>query len=82
MYANGDPKNAKLFHSLLSYLEHNRSITRAADAMFMHRNTMLYQIQRIKSAYGIDLENPYEYEYIFFSLRLLNIIMQEKRFES
>lgn len=81
MYANGDPKNAKLFHSLLSYLEHNRSITRAADAMFMHRNTMLYQIQRIKSAYGIELEDPYEFEYVFFSLRLLNIIIQEKRLE-
>ncbi len=81
LYANGDPKNAKLFHSLLAYLEHNRSITRAADAMFMHRNTMLYQIQRIKSNYGIELEDPYEFEYVFISLRLLNIIIQEKRYE-
>lgn len=41
----------------LAYLEHGCSAVRAAEALFIHRNTLAYRLKRIKAASGIDLEN-------------------------
>ena len=44
--------------TLRVYLDHGCNVNRAADALFVHRNTLAYRIKRIKAISGIDLENP------------------------
>ena len=42
--------------TLRAYLEHGCNVNRAADALFVHRNTLAYRIKRIKAIAGMDLE--------------------------
>ena len=48
-------KNHQGYMELLkSYIEHDRSLEKTAEALFLHRNTVNYRIQKIKTI----LNNP------------------------
>lgn len=55
---------------LKTYLEHGCSIKNAAEAMYMHYNTFLYRIERIKEVADIDLRNNDELHNGFFHILL------------
>ncbi len=55
---------------LLQYLLNERNATKTADALFMHRNTVLYKIKKIESLLGDDLEDPATRERIQWSCRM------------
>lgn len=40
------------------YFAHNGSITDAARHMYIHRNTYIYRLEKIKALLGTDLRNP------------------------
>ncbi len=40
------------------YLENERSITKTIKQAYLHRNTFLYQIEKIKSILNMDLDDP------------------------
>lgn len=44
--------------TLEAYFEHNGSITDAARHMYIHRNTYIYRLEKIKTMLGTDLRNP------------------------
>lgn len=43
---------------LLTYLKCERNTTKAAETLFMHRNTLLYKIKKIEEIIDRDLEDP------------------------
>ena len=43
---------------LLTFLMHERNTTKAAEALYMHRNTLLYKIKKIEEIIDRDLEDP------------------------
>lgn len=47
-----------LAEMLRYYLFHDRSVSAAADAFFLHRNTVLKRLQKISSITGWKLEDP------------------------
>ncbi|MCR5099298.1 MAG: helix-turn-helix domain-containing protein [Lachnospiraceae bacterium] len=52
-------KNTSLLDTLRAFIERNLSIADASEALFIHRNTMNYRLQRIRELTNIDW-NSYE----------------------
>ncbi len=57
--------------TLKTYLEQNLNATQAAKALFIHRSTFLYRMDRIREFLNSDLDDPDELFYLDLSLRLL-----------
>lgn len=56
---NHDKKgDAPLAETLNQYFIHGGSISEAAKAMYIHRNTYIYRLEKIKTLLGTDLRNP------------------------
>lgn len=49
-------KGREFIQSLQAYLINGRNATAAANALFIHRNTLLYRLKRIEELLGMDLE--------------------------
>ena len=64
----------QLLQSAARYYSENRSVGRAADALFIHKNTLQYRMRRLWSALGLESAPDFEREY---AVRLL--IIREKR---
>lgn len=45
----------RLHETLLAYLAHNRSLAETARALYLHRNTLSYRLDRIEKILGVDL---------------------------
>jgi purine catabolism regulator len=48
----------ELLQTLEVYFEHNGSLTQAAEALFIHRNTLSYRLERIAEIAGVNLDKP------------------------
>jgi purine catabolism regulator len=48
----------ELLQTLEVYFEHNGSLTQAAEALFIHRNTLSYRLERIAEIAGLNLDKP------------------------
>lgn len=48
---------SELEATLRTYMEHGGSVAETADALFLHRNSVLYRIQRIEELSHIDLHD-------------------------
>jgi purine catabolism regulator len=49
-----------LVKSLESYLRHGGNSTRAAEALFLHRNSLRYRLARIRALTGLDVDDADE----------------------
>jgi purine catabolism regulator len=50
--------SSELLQTLEVYFEHNGSLTQASEALFIHRNTLSYRLDRICEITGLDFEKP------------------------
>ena len=57
--------------TLRTYLELNLNATQTANALFIHRSTFLYRLEKIKEILDSNLEDPDEIFYLNLSFRLL-----------
>ena len=64
-------QNTEYMKTLRVYLEHNLNTVQSAKALFIHRSTFLYRLERIKSILETDLEDPDKLFYLNLSFRLL-----------
>ena len=46
----------QLIQTLESYFKHNGNLSQAADSLFIHRNTLIYRMERIAEITGMDLD--------------------------
>lgn len=53
-------KRRDYLNTLRVYLDSNRSISKAAETLFVHRNTVLYRINKIVDLLDVDLEDPHQ----------------------
>lgn len=59
--ALANPKNnfqVELKNTLKTYLEFNCDISKTAEALFIHRNTVLYRIKRCEELLGRSIDDP------------------------
>lgn len=67
----------ELCATLQVYLENRRSLSRAAEILYIHRNTVYYRIDKCKELLKSDLEDSNEVFSIMLSLRIIEF---EKKF--
>ena len=46
----------QLIQTLESYFRHNGNLSQAAESLFVHRNTLIYRMERIAEITGLDLD--------------------------
>ena len=63
--------NTDLYETLRCYLNHERNAVQTANAMFIHRSTLFYRLNRIKSLLDINMDVPENRLYLQLSYYLL-----------
>lgn len=48
----------ELIRTLEAYFKHNANLSQTAEALYVHRNTLLYRMERISQILDLDLDNP------------------------
>lgn len=51
-------RRSDLVRTLRAYFAAGANASEAADRMFLHRNSMLYRLERIQKLTGLDLRDP------------------------
>jgi DNA-binding PucR family transcriptional regulator len=51
-------RSSDLVRTLRVYFEAGANASEAADRMFLHRNSLLYRLERIQKLTGLDLKDP------------------------
>jgi len=67
-------KSGKLVETLRSYLDHGGSISATAEALHMHRTSLYYRLDQIRSATGLDLDNGQNRLKLHVGLHLLALV--------
>ncbi|MGL4284398.1 MAG: PucR family transcriptional regulator [Eubacterium aggregans] len=66
-----DRKNdTQYYETLREFLLHERNQLETAKVLFIHRNTLLYRLQRIKDIFDVDLENIQTRNHLMLSFLL------------
>lgn len=66
----GKLKEEELISTLEAYIEENRNIGKAAESLFIHRNTMKYRINKIENILGCDLKKDEDIFNIMLSIKI------------
>lgn len=51
-------QGTELVNTLTAYFAHKGNLSQTAESLFVHRNTLLYRMERIREISGLDLDNP------------------------
>ncbi len=70
--------NANLVDTLAQYFQSGGNISDAAKNMFLHRNTFIYRLEKIKIILNSELKNPDEVFKIQIGLLIMKIINNPK----
>lgn len=63
----GPTKQKEYGATLRAYLENNKSLSRTAKQLFLHRNTIAYRIKRIVDLLGVDLDDPNQFLAVYLA---------------
>ncbi|RJW44254.1 PucR family transcriptional regulator [Clostridiales bacterium TF09-2AC] len=66
--------NTGLMSTLNQYLLYTRNITKVAAILNIHRNTLLYRLNRIKEITNLNLENGDEYIKMMLHIKIKEYI--------
>lgn len=69
---------ASFTHSLYAYIRHFKNITKTANALYVHRNTLVYHLRRIEEITEVNLSDYNVMQLFELSFRLLEY---DKRIE-
>lgn len=67
------------FQTLKAYLENERSVSKTADTLFTHRNTVIYRLKKIEEALGQSLDDPKIREYARASIHVLELCQRKRK---
>lgn len=66
--------NTAYFNDLKAYFDAGRNINKAADLLFVHKNSMYYRLEKIKSLFDIDVEDENSVFLIELSIKILDLL--------
>jgi carbohydrate diacid regulator len=66
-----DDSVKELLNTIKVYFENKMSIKDTAAALYVHRNTILYRINKFVENYGIDITNPYNCMMVYIGFNLI-----------
>ena len=70
LFAYDKEHDTDLARSLYMYLVNERNYSATADALFIHRNTLIYRIKRINQMISVDYNDYHERQYLILSYKL------------
>jgi len=62
--------DSELAYTLYMYLIHERNLAAAAEAMHMHRNSLVYRIKKINTLINDNYESYRERQYLILSYEI------------
>ncbi len=65
-------QNDALFHTLDTYLRHNGNASETANALFIHRSTLLYRLEKIEQLLHVQLNQAETRFSLFFAIKLFH----------
>ena len=68
----------QLYQTVRCYLENHQSVTKTSEALFIHRSTLLYRLDKIKDILKTDFSDPDELLYLLLSFHLLDMEDQQQ----
>ena len=69
---NYDQKNGTdLMNTLYEYLENSRNINQTAEVLYVHKNTLLNRLNRIRAVMNCDMDNSWDRFLLSLSFRVL-----------
>ena len=74
--------NAELLNTLEVYFDCNGNITRAAQELYRHRNTIIYRLEKIKEILETDLLNPEENFNFQLAFKMYKLLQANHKIES
>ena len=69
-----EDSDAKLMETLQAYLKHNCSIKDTSEAMFLHRNSLIYRLGRIREICGVNLSDADTCLHLRMSFMLMRLM--------
>lgn len=70
-------RSGRLLDTLRAFLDHAGSGPGAADALFIHRTTLYYRLDRIRDAVGIDLDDGEVRLHLHLGLKVADLMQAE-----
>lgn len=64
---------SSLMETIIAYFGHHGNVSQTAEALYIHRNTLSYRLDRIQELTGQDLENPDERLALQLALKLWQV---------
>ncbi|MGG1658462.1 PucR family transcriptional regulator [Brevibacillus sp. NRS-1366] len=77
IYEHDHAFGTSFMNTLENYFTHNQNVSEAAKAMFIHRNTFIYRIDKIKEILNMDLKNAEELLQIQLALKIGKLLHKE-----
>ena len=68
-----DKKNTEYFVTLYAYLIHDKNVIETAEALYIHRNTVKYRIDKIEEIIGFSLKDSKETFQMLLTYKLLTV---------
>ena len=72
--AENNPNSAEFLTTLEAFFEEHGNLTRTAKRLHVHRNTLLYRMERIREISGLELDNPDTRLAVHLALRIRRIL--------
>lgn len=69
--------DAELVHTISMFFENNLNISVTSKNAFMHRNTLIYRIEKIKREIGLNIKN-FEEARIMRNMMLIKQVLEEE----
>lgn len=74
MYDHDQLHGTSYMLTLENYFINNLNVTETSKAMFLHRNTLIYRIEKIKEILNLDLKHSEELLRIQLALKIFSIL--------
>lgn len=74
LYKNDKQNDTAYLTTLESYFQNNLNLSETAKALFIHRNTLIYRIEKIKEILSSDLKNSEELLQIQLALKIYHLL--------
>lgn len=67
---NTAPNTNELLRTIKTYFESNMNLKETSNKLFVHKNTVIYRINKFKELYGINITEPFECMKLYIAILL------------
>jgi purine catabolism regulator len=78
LIAYDQAQGTDLIDTLTAYFAHKGNLSQTAEGLFVHRNTLLYRMERIREISGLDLDNPETRLSLELAIRAHRLLMAQE----